>query len=382
MRPAPHAATGAAPDGLLQADGCSLLPISFEQIDGWFEDDLGAALHAFRAGAKSMLDHPPKTRGFGVDGVALARIAHEALALPPYPDLATARGFFETYFRPHRISAEGFVTAYYEPEVAASRLPAIGFPVPLYRRPGDLVEVAEASRPDNWNPEVRFARYGDAGLEPYFDRAAIEEGALRGRGLELAWLADPVDAFFIHVQGSARLKLVEGGTLRVGFDGKSGHAYTSLGHLAVERGLLTRDAAHKAGLEAWLKARPEEARSLMRENRSFIFFRETSPADGEGPIGAAGVPLAAGRSLAVDRHTMTFHTPVWVEARELADPDRGHQPFQRLMVAQDTGSAIVGPARGDLFFGSGEEAGSKAGRVRHAATMIILVPIAAPGAAS
>jgi membrane-bound lytic murein transglycosylase A len=205
---------------------------------------------------------------------------------------------------------------------------------------------------------------------------------LGGRGLELAWLADPVDAFFVHVQGSARLKLVEGGTMRIGFDGKSGHPYTSIGRLAVERGLLTRDSADKEGLEAWLKAHPDQARSLMRENRSFIFFRETRLAEVEGPVGAAGVPLIAGRSLAVDRRTMTFHTPVWVEAGEVTDPDRADKSFRRLMIAQDTGSAIVGPARGDLFIGSGDEAGAKAGRVRHAATMIVLVPVAGPDAAA
>jgi membrane-bound lytic murein transglycosylase A len=189
-----------------------------------------------------------------------------------------------------------------------------------------------------------------------------------------------VDAFFIHVQGSARLRLVGGGTMRIAFDGKSGQPYTSIGRLAVERGILARDAAHKDGLEAWLKAHPEAGRALMRENRSFIFFRETELAEHEGPLGAAGVPLTAGRSLAVDRSLLTFHTPIWVAAADLPDPDAPARPFRRLMIAQDTGSAIVGPARGDIFFGSGDRAGSLAGRVRHEAEMIALVPL--PSAAA
>jgi membrane-bound lytic murein transglycosylase A len=197
---------------------------------------------------------------------------------------------------------------------------------------------------------------------------------LKGRGLELAWLKSEVDAFFIHIQGSARLRLVEGGTMRIGYDGKSGHPYTGIGRLAAERGLLSREGAHKDGLEAWLRAEPEEGRALMRENRSFIFFREIGLLEHEGPIGAAAIPLTTGRSLAVDRTLVTFHTPIWVDAAELRDLDDADRPFRRLMIAHDTGSAIVGPGRGDLFFGSGDAAGSRAGRVRHAAAMTLLVP--------
>jgi membrane-bound lytic murein transglycosylase A len=221
---------------------------------------------------------------------------------------------------------------------------------------------------------MRFGRRGPEGIEAYPDRAAIEAGGLAGQGLEIAWLADPVDAYFVHVQGSARLRMTDGRLMRLTFDGKSGQPYTSIGRLAVERGWLKPESADKAGLEAWLKANREGGRALMRENRSFIFFRETpelSPS--EGPVGAAGVPLSSGRSLAVDRSLWTFHLPVWVAA-ELDDPERPGRPFRRLMVAQDTGSAIVGPARGDLFIGSGDRAGTVAGRIRHAARMIALVP--------
>jgi membrane-bound lytic murein transglycosylase A len=221
---------------------------------------------------------------------------------------------------------------------------------------------------------MRFGRSTERGIEPYHDRAAIEAGALEGRGLEIAFIEDPVDLFFIHVQGSARLRFADGGLARIAFDGKSGHPYTSIGRLAVERGLLQREAADKDGLEVWLKTHPREASALMQENRSYIFFRETEQEKDEGPLGAAGVPLTPFRSLAVDRLLHTFHTPIWVDAAELSDPERERASFRRLMLAEDTGSAIVGPARGDIFFGSGAEAGSRAGRVRHAATMVALVP--------
>lgn len=351
-----------------------LEPIAWEAIEGWRDDDPVAALACFARSAASVLQRTPRTRGLGIDGSGLAEPARRALAMRPPVSAEAARAFFEAHFAPLAIAAEGFVTGYYEPEIEASRTPDARFTVPLYRRPDDLVAVGDDA-PADWDPAFRFARRTEAGLQPFFDRAAIEAGALAGRGLELAFLADPVDAFFVHVQGSARLRLADGSTLRIAFDGKSGHPYTSIGRLAVERGYLAAGRADKDGLEAFLKANREVGAALMRENRSFIFFRQVEglgPAD--GPLGAAGVPLTAGRSLAVDRSLMTFHLPVFVAAPSLADPLRPARPFGRLMIAQDTGSAIVGPARGDLFIGTGSAAGSLAGRIRHSARMVVLAP--------
>jgi membrane-bound lytic murein transglycosylase A len=349
------------------------MAVSFAAVPGWESDDHRAALRAFVSGLRRMDEAPPKTRALGIPGPDLRDAARAALALGDV-DAATARRFFERRFVPHRISADGFVTGYFEPEVAASLTQTAGFSVPLYRRPEDLVDVSDADRPPGWDSELRFARRLAAGLAPYFDRAEIEAGALAGRGLELAWLKDPVDRFFIQVQGSARLRLASGGTLRIAYDGKSGHPYTSIGRLAVERGVLARENADKDGLEAWLKRNREAGEALMRENRSFVFFRAADLAEEQGPLGAAGVPLTPGRGLAVDRTLMTFHTPIFVDAPGLDDPGRPGDRWRRLMVAHDTGSAIVGPARGDLFFGSGDRAGSLAGRVRHPASMIALVP--------
>lgn len=350
-----------------------LAPSSFAAIDGWDGDDHAAALEAFRTGARRIVDQSPVTGAFGVDGAELQRVARIALSAGAM-GASAAKVFFEAHFTPCRICAEGFVTAYFEPELEARLTPGDGFDLPLYRRPADLIDIDPLACPQGWDTDRRFGRVTPAGVQPYFDRPAIEAGALAGRGLEIAWLRSHVDAFFIHVQGSARLRLADGATMRVGYDGKSGHAYTSIGRLAVERGLLTREAAHKDGLDAWLRENPEAGRRLMAENRSFIFFRQTGQADGEGPIGAAGAPLTPYRSLAVDCTRMTFHAPIWVSAESLADPQHPDRSYRKLMIAQDTGSAIVGPARGDLFFGSGDAAGSLAGQVRHRAEMTVLAP--------
>jgi membrane-bound lytic murein transglycosylase A len=363
------------------ADG--LTPLSFTQIAGWRDDDHALAFAAFMRSAHRVVDTPPKQRHPAADVDALIAAAKRAIEAGPMT-AGKARRFFEVNFQPSRIEADGFVTGYYEPELAASLVRTGKFTVPLYRRPPDLIQVDDGNRPVGWDRQIRFGRRADTGIEPYFDRAAIEGGALAGKGLELAWLADPVDAYFVHIQGSARLRMAGGGLMRIAFDGKSGHAYTSIGKLAVELGYLSAAAADKAGLEAWLRQNPHDGRNLMQQNHSCIFFKQTPQIScEEGPVGAAGIPLTSGRSLAVDRTLMTFHTPVWVDAPEVPDPDAppcaAATHFRRLMIAQDTGSAIVGPARGDLFFGSGEEAGARAGRVRHNAAMTLLLPRAGSG---
>ncbi len=355
-----------------------LTRLSYAQIAGWRDDDHALAFAAFLRSAHQIVETPPTKRHRAIDLNALVAVAHRAILSGPMT-AQTARRFFEEHFEPARIDAAGFVTGYYEPELAASPVRTGQFPVPIHKRPPDLIDVDGGNRPAGWDPEIRFGRQTEDGIEPYFDRAAIEDGALAGKGLELAWLADPVDAYFVHIQGSARLRMAGGGLERIAFDGKSGHAYTSIGKLAVERGYLSVAAADKAGLETWLRQNRQDGRQLMQQNRSYIFFRQTPPAPLEqGPIGAAGIPLTAGRSLAIDRKLVTFHTPLWVDAAGIPDPDAptgaAATHFRRLMIAQDTGSAIVGPARGDLFYGSGKEAGDRAGRVRHRAAMTLLLP--------
>jgi membrane-bound lytic murein transglycosylase A len=209
------------------------------------------------------------------------------------------------------------------------------------------------------------------------DRKAIDEGALNNQGLELVWLESKIDAFFIHIQGSAALSLTDGSEIRVGFNGKSGHAYTSIGKILVDRGSMTLDEVSMTSLRAWLKDNAGQADEIMHNNRSYIFFEERHPENpGDGPVAAANVPLSAGRSLAIDREIYSFGYPFWLDSEKpLPDQDK---PLQQLVVAQDTGSAIKGKARGDLFIGSGEEAGNVAGYMAISTHFYLLKPKALP----
>jgi membrane-bound lytic murein transglycosylase A len=351
----------------------ALRPVAFAALAGWADDDHRAALAAFRRGAAVLDEHPVKERRLGVDAAALSAALRAAAALPDDLTQAKAREFFEARFVPHEAGAPdggGFFTGFYEPIVAGSRRRSARFAVPLYRVPDDLVAVDPERPPAGLDPSYRFARRTADGLSAYPDRGEIAAGCLDGRGLELVYLADPVDAYFIHVQGAARIELAEGGAMRVTYAAKTGHPYTSIGRVLVEAGTLTLAEATMQGIRAWLRQHPGEAAATMARNRSFIFFREAPVSDPAlGPIAAAKVPLAAGRSLAVDRLLYSFHIPVWVETTL---PDGS--PFRRLLVAHDTGSAIVGPARGDLFLGSGDAAGEIAGRMRAPGRFVVLVP--------
>lgn len=350
-----------------------LIPVAFDDLPGWAEDDHAAAFAAFRRGATVIAGHPPKQRSLGVDAAALAAAVGRAGAMPPDFGRDRARRFFEEEFTAVEIVPEGgagFFTGYYEPVVAGSRVRSAAFPVPLYAEPDDLVGINPDAPPAGIESGTRVARREGDALTPYPDRAAIEAGYLAGRGLELAWLADPVDAFFIHIQGAARIRLAEGGEMRVTYAAKSSHAYTPIGRVLIETGALPKGGATMATIRGWLAAHPAEAAGIMATNRSFIFFREAGVDDpGIGPIAAAKVPLVAGRSLAVDRLIHTFHTPVFV-ATTL--PDRSG--YSRLTIAHDTGSAIVGAARGDIFFGSGEAAGAVAGGMQSPGRFFALLP--------
>jgi membrane-bound lytic murein transglycosylase A len=296
-------------------------------------------------------------------------------------DAGEARRFFEERFRPFLIAGEakgrGFVTGYYEPEIAVSETRTGRFRYPIHRRPDDLVDIDDTTRPPSMDPYFAFARQGTDGISEYPDRKAIDQGALDGHGLEIAYAEDKVDLFFVHIQGAARLVYTDGTTRRITYAAKTGHPFTAIGKILIERGEIDRRAVTMATIRAWLADHPDQIDALFWENRSYIFFREADVDDPAfGPIAAAKVPLSPGRSLAVDRLIHTFGTPFFVSAPGLVHLDRG-APFARLMLAQDTGSAIVGPARGDIFTGSGAAAGELAGSIKHAADFHILVPLAA-----
>jgi membrane-bound lytic murein transglycosylase A len=372
MRPAAVVLPGEQQDWRLR-------PAEFDRIPGWREDDFVQALSCFRNSARRMIAETHRAKAVGVDPQRLRAIGQKALAIEETAlgENRRARDFFEEHFRPLQIlpsAGAGFVTGYYEPELLASPVRTSRFAYPLYRRPPDLVEVDAADMPQDWDRSYRFARLEGGRPVEYHDRAAIEAGALAGRGLELAWIEDAIDGFFVHIQGSARLTMPDGAVKRITFDGKSGHPFTPIGRVLIELGELRREEVTMETIRAWLKANPDRAAATMALNRSFIFFAATRVAEPSlGPFGAAGVQLTPGRSLAVDRELHTFASPIFVAVREAF---AGHRlPFRRLMIAQDTGSAIVGVGRGDLFVGSGAEAGEIAGAIRHAADFFLLAPV-------
>jgi membrane-bound lytic murein transglycosylase A len=350
-------------------------PLDYSRLPGWADEAADAAYAAFRRCALHMdtAPKPYRSGSLGVEAGAFQDAFREARAIACPSD---PRGFFERHFRPCFVSSSpegGFVTGFYEPELTASRAETPRFRFPLYGRPNDLVDVDASNRPVDMDPHFAFGRATADGIAGYFDRQAIESGALGRAAPVIAWLADKVDLFFAHVQGAARLLMEDGETVRVTYAAKSGHPFTGPGGVLARLGEIPREEVTMQSIRAWLRANPRRVDEILWQNRSFIFFREAAAEEPDaGPIAAAKVQLTAGRSIAVDRLLHTFGTPFYVDARSLAA--FGEAPFRRLMIAQDTGSAIVGPARGDIFTGSGPDAGEIAGVIRHPADFYAFVP--------
>ncbi len=358
----------AAPHAMAESFPTALVPIDFTDMSGWQQDDHAAALTAFVVGCSR--PKPASTKPSGVSGERLAELCAVAADVVP----SEARAFFEQNFRPHQIDGAGLLTGYFEPQVLASFERTEEYRYPLYARPADLVELVGPAQHHGINDDVTWGRSTDTGFEAFPDREAIMGGALDGQGLELVYLKSSIDVFFIHIQGSARLAMTDGSVQRVNFAGKSGHAYTPIGRTLIERGDMALEDITMDRLRAWLaSASPQDRDAVLATNRSYIFFAMQSDFDPTvGPVAAAGVPLTPGRSLAIDRHLHTFGTPIFVESGVPLPGD--DTPLNRLMIAQDTGSAIVGPARGDIFIGSGDEAGSVAGAVNQAVSFVLLMP--------
>jgi len=296
-----------------------------------------------------------------------------AVAATPPADADAARRFFERWFRPYAVAddaagPDGLFTGYYEPELRGAAAPDARFRIPLYARPDDLV-TAELGRFDPALAGKRVTGRVEGGaLVPYPARAAIDRGALAGRVRPLVWVEDAVDAFFLHIQGSGRVTLPDGSLMRVGFAATNGRPYTAIGRRLVEAGALAPNAVSMDSIRAWLAAHPARGAAIMAENARYVFFRRL---DGPGPVGALGVPLSAGRSLAVDPAAIPLGAPVWLETADPLDPAR---PLRRLMVAQDTGGAIKGAVRGDLFFGAGPDAARRAGAMKRPGRYYVLLP--------
>ena len=355
--------------------------VSFADLEGWHSDNTSQVLAGFRKSCEVLLKRKdvPDAR---LMEKGLREVCPRALALPENTGDDAAKKFFEENFRPVRISklgeTTGLLTGYYEPEVDGSLTLTKGFTVPLYRRPPELISKARLGK--------RFLRAGfpstggaghrvNGKFVEYHDRAAIEDGALANRGLEIVWLRDAVDAFFIQIQGSARIRLPDGALVRVNYAAHNGHNFTPIGRNLIETGIVPRDEMSMENIRMFIAEMPEEGRELMRKNRAFTFFRvvENLPADSEA-VGAQGLSLVKDRSIAVDNKLHVYGSLFWIEAKLQLQNTREGQVFNRLTVAQDTGSAIVGIARADIYFGGGAEAGSIAGRIRNPGAFFMLVP--------
>jgi membrane-bound lytic murein transglycosylase A len=358
------------------------VPVGFADLPGWGDDDHAAAFKAFRASCPKVIalskSARPRKQPIPPDLIAACE---EALRLPERTSRSESQKYFERFFRPHRVvhaNPQGLLTGYYEPLMEGSRTRDARFQTPLYKRPADLVTVIEETQRGAVG-QLTHARQTKAGLVPFATRAEIDEGALRGQNLELLWLADPVDKFFLQIQGSGRMRLTDGTTIRVHYDGKNGHPYTSIGRFLIDKGLLAADKVSMGALGRWLRADPARGRFVMQQNASYVFFKEL-PDSANGPLGAIEVSLVPGRSLAIDPAVHTLGSPVYVSAPTLTHARQG-KPFTRLMVAHDVGSAIKGPERGDIYFGSGDTAGRLAGITKHPGHLFALVaiqPSAAP----
>jgi membrane-bound lytic murein transglycosylase A len=367
----------ASPPGPLHIADAALEPTGWDELDGWSADDQASAFATFQASCR------PIVRSKGVDDgkpvrTALRKVCARAVKIGPLPR-AAARQFFEDNFLPVRIrklgDTAGFLTGYYEPIVEGSRFPTREFTVPLYRRPADLI-AAGATQPGGPFPNTgrAFRRTPAGELVPYYDRGEIEDGALDGQHLEICWLRSATDALFIQIQGSARVKLEDGTTLRINYDAHNGYPYTPVGRVLIDRNVIPREEMSMHRIREWMQANPDEAKDVRRQNRSMVFFRIVGLNDDGEPLGAQGIRLSAGRSIAVDKALHAYGTPFFIESDLPLAGTSASIAFRRTMIAQDTGSAIVGPARADLYFGAGDEAGQIAGRIRQQGQFALLLP--------
>ncbi|WP_425071509.1 murein transglycosylase A [Sagittula sp. S175] len=306
--------------------------LGFEDLEGWADDNHQSALDVFRATCGDMSDP---------EWVPLCKVATEA---------QDARAFFELFFRPVLISdgsETALFTGYYEPELNGAPYPSARFRYPIYAMP----------------PEARLSR-------PWLTRRDIlTSGIMDNRGLEIAWVDDPVELFFLQIQGSGRVRFPDGRTIRVGYGGSNGHNYRSIGQELVRRGTYDAHQVSAQVIKSWVRRNPGPGEELLFHNDGYVFFREVSevPAD-KGPLGAMNRSITAMRSIAVDPKFTPLGAPVWIEKQ-------GKGPLNRLMIAQDTGSAIKGAQRADIFIGTGEDAGQIAGRIKDPGRMIVLMPI-------
>lgn len=350
-----------------------LEPVQCTHIQGMRDDDCLLALSAFRRQAVEIRERgagfsrPVQFGGRREDWLPVCEQSLQER--DPYT-------FFTSQFRAFRVHAmerpSGLFTGYFEPQADGSRSPSPDYPVPIYRKPPDLVPL---SAHEEIAVGLKYGRRVNGVAGPYFERKAIEQGILAGQGLEICWLKNWVEAFFVHIQGSGRVLLPDGSALRLSYAAKTGLPYTGVGGVLADRGDLTRETMSMQSVKAWMASHPDEARDLMWLNKSFVFFREINVADESlGAVGAAQVHLTPHRSMAVDRANWMFGTPMWIETEYPPEARRVDHRLHRLMIAQDTGSAIKGLVRGDFYWGWGEDAALIAGHMKSNGRMTVLLP--------
>ncbi len=345
----------------------------FSDLPNWNADNHGQVLEAFAKSCERMLKRSPESK-FGNDVVQLTygdwRPACEAL---PNVTPQTAQQYFENYFSPYRatsggVDSEGLFTGYYEASLNGSRTKVQPYVYPLYARPEDLVMVDLGQFREHLKGERIAGRVVGGNLKPYEDRAEIVAGDWPHNDKVLVWVDDPVASFFLHIQGSGVVAMNDGTDTRVGYAGQNGHPYYAIGRELIARGELTKEEVSLQSIRAWLQAHPDQADEIMNTNKSYVFFREL---DTDGPVGGEGLTLTPERSLAVDRTMVPYGTPLWVD---IAPPVEGEAPLQKLMVAQDTGGAIRGAVRGDVFWGYGDRAEHMAGMMKSKGRYWLLLP--------
>lgn len=360
----------------------SLVAVPFPELPGWLGDQHSAALPALLKSC-AKLKPADAEKPFGkYSEMGRIRdwlpICRDAKLIRTGNDVE-AKYFFESRFTAYAVGVgfrrHGLFTGYYEPELDGAWKPGGGYTTPIYARPTDLVSADLGSFDDKWKgAQIAGRLVGDA-FVPYHNRAEIESGALAGRQLEVLWVSDPIDAFFMHIQGSGRIRFADGTYIRLGYAGRNGRRYTPIGRELVAAGEIKLADVTMPAIRDWLRQNPVAGQALMGKNQSYIFFRVV---DTDGPVGAQGVVLTPGRSIAVDRAYYPMGAPVWLDT---IDPGvKPAKPLRRLMITQDTGSAIRGPVRGDFFWGYGAAAGDKAGRMKEKGRIYLLLPRAARAA--
>lgn len=370
------------PDTVPQ-DSVNLIAVPYEAVQGWRTGDVRAAVEVFlkscerirRRPADAPFGNDPRTGTVG-DWIRICDQAEEQRSASVQSLFYFVESSFQAYQVREGGNPSGLFTGYYEASLQGSWEPGGAYTVPLYTRPDDLIPANLGSFREEWDGSNIAGRLQDGRYVPYYSRAEINGGALQGRGLELIWVDNPVDAFFLHIQGSGRVTLPNGTYVRVGYAGRNGHRYVPVGRELIGMGALTRENVSMQSIRAWMERNPLGAADLMNRNPSYIFFRVL---DETAPVGAQGVPLTPERSLAVDTRYVPLGTMVWLVTRDPRDEKR-KTPYERFMVAQDTGSAIKGGVRGDVFWGAGEAAAFAAGQMKEPGGYYVLFPKSAAGA--